>query len=57
MKTDKQTTQKTKVKKLKVNKKTIKDLDTRKASQVKGGIPKSIDCRKPMVLRKILASG
>jgi hypothetical protein len=36
----KQTTPKTKTKKLKVNKVTIKDLDTRKSEQVKGGVPK-----------------
>ena len=41
MKTDKkQTTAKTKVKRLKVNKETIKDLDARKAEQVKGGVPR-----------------
>jgi hypothetical protein len=46
MRTDKKpTTAKNKVKKLKVTKQTIKDLDARKAAQVKGGVPKSIDCR------------
>jgi hypothetical protein len=46
MSTDKkQTAHKNKVKKMKVNKQTIKDLDARKAEQVKGGVPKSIDCR------------
>jgi hypothetical protein len=44
MKTDKkQNSSKTKVKRLKVNKKTIKDLDARKAEQVKGGVPKQPD--------------
>ena len=37
---NKQTTSKPKGKKLKVNKKTIQDLDTRKVDQIKGGVPK-----------------
>jgi hypothetical protein len=38
--TKKQTTRKANEKRLKVNKKTIKDLDARKTEQVKGGVPK-----------------
>jgi hypothetical protein len=46
MRTDqRQTTPKSKVRKLKVDKQTIKDLDARKAAHVKGGVPKSIDGR------------
>ena len=36
----KQPKPKTRMKKLKVNKQTIKDLDARTAEQVKGGVPK-----------------
>ena len=44
----KQNRSKTKVKKVKVNEQMIKDLDPRKAEQVKGGIPGSVRPGSPL---------